>query len=77
MIRNHHDTTQRKSFLKRKNIDEIQEDVDQMLTKINNVDEKFTIRYKFRQFFFTSDAVSNENDDATHFLNIETVRQLK
>ena len=48
-----------------------------MLTKVNNVDEKSTIRYKFRQFFLTSDAVSNENDDATHSLNIETVRQLK
>ena len=77
MIRNHHDTTQRKSLFKRKNIDEVQEDVDQMLTKVNNVDEESTTRYKFRQFFFTSDAVSNENDDATHSLNIETVRQLK
>ena len=69
MIRSHHDTTQRKFFFKRKNIDEVQRDVDQMLTKINNVDEKFTTRYKFRQFLFTSDAVSNENDDVTHFLN--------
>ena len=77
MTRNHHDTTQRKSLLKRKNIDEVQEDVDQMLTKINNVDEKFTICYKFRQFFLTSNVVSNENDDATHSLNIEIVRQLK
>ena len=49
-----------------------------MLTKINNVDEESTTRYKFRQFFFTSDVVSNENsNDATHFLNIEIVRQLK
>ena len=77
MIRSHHDTTQRKSFLKKKNIDEVQENVDQMLAKVNNVDEKSTTRYKFRQFFFTSDVVSNENDDVTHFLNIEIVRQLK
>ena len=77
MIRNHHDTTQRKLLLKKKNIDEIQKNVDQMLTKINNVDEKSTIRYKIRQFFFTSDVVSNENDDTTHLLNIEIVRQLK
>ena len=77
MIRNHHDTTQRKSFFKKKNIDEVQEDVDQMLTEVNNVDEESTTRYKLRQFFLTSGAVSNENDDATHSLNIETVRQLK
>lgn len=48
-----------------------------MLIKINNVNEKFTIRYKFYQFFFTLNVVLNKNNDITHFLNIEIVRQLK
>ena len=34
-------------------------------------------RYKFRQSLFMSNAISNENDDASHFLNIETIRHLK
>ena len=77
MIRSHHDTIQLNSSHQNLNIDEVQKNLDQMLTKIQTNDEKFTIRYKFRQFFFTSSVMSNQNDDITYFLNIEIVRQLK
>ena len=53
------------------------ENVERLLKKFHEIDEKFTMRYKFRQFFFIFDVVSNQNDDITHFLNIEIVRQLK
>ena len=77
MIRNHHDITQLNSLRQNLNIDEMQRDVEQMLTEIQKIDEEFTIRYKSRQFFSTSNVVSNQNDDVTHFLNIKIVRQLK
>ena len=77
MIRNYHDTIQINFSRQELNIDEMQKSVKQMLTKINEIDEKLITRYKFRQFFFTFDVVSNQNDDIIHFLNIEIVRQLK
>ena len=73
MTRSHHETT----FSQKKIIDDIQENVEQMLVEINEFDEEFANRYKFRQSFSMSDAISNENDDASHSLNIETIRHLK
>ena len=48
-----------------------------MLIEINEFEEKFLNRYKFRQSFFMSDVISNENNDVTSFLNIKTIRHLK
>ena len=74
MIRNYHDTILFNSFRQNLNIDEMQKNVKQMLKKIHEMNKKFTIRYKFRQFFFTLNVVSNQNNDITHFLNIKIVR---
>ena len=73
MIRSYHETTSSQ----KKIIDDIQENVEQMLVEVNEFDEEFANRYKSRQSLFMSDAISNENDDASHSLNIETIRHLK
>ena len=73
MTRSHHETTS----LQKKIIDDIQENVEQMLVEVNEFDEEFANRYKLRQSLSMSDVISNENDDASHFLNIETIRHLK
>ena len=73
MIRSHHETTSSQ----KKIIDDIQENVEQMLIEINEFDEEFANRYKSRQSLFMSNVISNENDDASHSLNIETTRHLK
>ena len=77
MARSHHETTPPNPPRQDLNIDEVQKNVEQMLNEIHEADEELTIRYKPRQFFSTSGAVPNQNDGATHFLDIETVRQLK
>ena len=73
MTRNHHETT----FFQKKIIDDIQENVEQMIIEINEFDEEFANRYKFRQSLSMSNVISNENDDVSHSLNIETIRHLK
>ena len=77
MARSHHETTPPNPPRQDLNIDEVQEDVEQMLNEVHEADEEPTIRYKPRQSFPTPGAVPNQDDGATHPLNIETVRQLK